>query len=261
MIILNIFYKNIALKLSIFLFLCLAIISYNHIYKINEVLNLSVNIIGILGWLAFCSSLFASINKDRYFVLSVFLLLITIGSLLGPYLEVPSDPIEHLKRTYSFCDKYSYEIPSRNYGLIHYSMSSIFLCNKILFDSNIVILKINILHGIYFAFLGSSLFLISLNAGLKIKWCFLCLMVMFLFFGTNKFSYFSYYTLAPSCTSIIIYWLWISNFYFKSGIKIFIFGTILFFLSLPILWVNHIQEAAFICLVFFIWVILNFITS
>ena len=249
--------KNTSTLFVFILWLSLAIISYNHIYKINDILNLSIDNIGLLGWIALGSSLLINLKKDKLIIISIFFLLLSIGTILGPYLEIPSDPLEHLRRTYFFCNKFSYEIASNNFGLLHYSMSSIFLCNSEIENPQWILLKINLVHGLYFSFLGTSLVLLSINAGLKIKWCILNLIIMLLFFGTNRFSYFSYYTLAPSCTSMIIYWLWITNFYFKSGLKSFYLGSLLFIMILPILWTNHIQEFVFVNLVYCMWIIFN----
>ena len=73
--ILNIRNKNISTLFVFVLWLTLGIISYNQIYKINDILNLSIDNIGLLGWIALGSSLLITLKKDKLIIISIFFLL------------------------------------------------------------------------------------------------------------------------------------------------------------------------------------------
>ena len=183
-----------------------------------------------------------------------------LGYYLGPYLEPPADPLHHLKRTYEGCEKRSNQIqyPKKNEGLWHYSMSSNILCFPNQSSSpRTTLTRIDLLHGFYWGLLMVGLFVLSKSAGLPDRWAFLSCLIAFLFFGTNRFSYFSYYSMAPSFSSLLMYWLWTATFFFINSWKAILLGLVMAVISLPILWVNHFQEAAFMGFITMIWLFWN----
>ena len=236
----------------------LALISLNHLYPFWDVLVFSISFLGVLGWI----TIFITIGfLSRRFIkqaLLIFLLFFSLGYFLGPYLEPPADPIDHLNRTYSFCEKNAKQIPKKNGGFWHYSMSSNFLCSS---NQSIrpeaVLTRIDVLHGVYWGLLMVGLFILSKSARLPDRWAFMSIIIAFLFFGTNRFSYFSYYSFSPSFTSLLIYWVWTALFFFKRSLKSILVGLAMAFISIPILYVNHVQEVAFMIFIASIWLILN----
>ena len=60
-------------------------------------------------------------------------------------------------------------------------------------------------------------------------------------------------------TSMIIYWLWITNFYFKSGLKNFLNGSLVFIMILTIFMDKSYTKICFLILVYLIWTILIYI--
>lgn len=243
------------------MWLLMAIISINHIYKVWDELVFSTKLLGWIGWITFCLTILYLVRnfyKNAFIIFCVFFIL---GYASGPYFEPISDPVMHLGRTHEmYCDNTSNFLPKKNQGFWHYSMSSILLCSK---EQNrkpeSVIYRIDITHGLYWGFLMVGLFILSKSTGLPDRWAIFASLTAFLFFGTNKFSYFSYYSLAPTFTNILIYWLWTAMFFFKNDQKNIIIGTSMALASLPILWINHMQEAAFMVFILFIWLTWNLI--
>lgn len=249
---------------SIFvLVLVVSLTSLGHLEKTFEVdqLNFSVEALGWLWWgTVFLAITYLGRNHSKELIF-IFMAFFLVGYFLGPYLEPPADPLEHLRRVYSYCGLSSNDIPRSNQGFWHYPMSGSFLCNEYLTQTPTYTLRtIDFLHGMYQGMLMSALFVVGTSSGLPSRWSFFAAFTAFLFFGTNKFSFFSYYSLAASASSILIYWLWVAAFFFKKNGKSFLSGTLFVFLSLPILWVNHTQEAAFLGLVFVIWAFFYFHT-
>ena len=236
----------------------LALISLNHLYHFWDGLVFSTFFLGVLGWITiFITLMFLSKQFIKQSLL-IFLLFFCIGYFLGPYLEPPGDPIDHLKRTYSYCDKSSNQLPKKNKGFWHYSMSTNFLCSlEKCASPEITLRRIDLLHGVYWGILTVGLFILSKSVGLPDQWAFLSCLIGFLFFGTNRFSYFSYYSLAPSFTSLLIYWLWTATYFFKKNRKDILSGLIMAMISLPILIVNHMQEAVFMVFIAATWLFCN----
>ena len=73
-------------------------------------------------------------------------------------------------------------------------------------------------------------------------------MITYLFMGTNRFSFFSYYSLADSSSSLLIYWMWIAAFFFteSKSYRHLLSAVAATLVLTPILYVNHIQEAIFL---------------
>lgn len=255
------FWVMLPIKSLIFiLWSFLALISLNHLYRFWDGLLFSTFFLGVLGWITIFITL---VYLSKQFIkqsLLIFLIFFCIGYFLGPYLEPPGDPLHHLKRAYEACDKRSNQIeyPRKNEGLWHYSMSSNLLCSvKESTSPEVILRRIDILHGVYWGILTVGLFILSKSVGLPAHWAFLSCLIAFLFFGTNRFSYFSYYSLAPSFISLLIYWLWTAAYFFKKNWKDILYGLLLAMISLPILIVNHMQEAVFMAFIASIWLFCN----
>jgi hypothetical protein len=252
------------------LWLILSLISINHIFKLIPVPYLSVTGVGYLGWGVIILTLIMLSRGFRRNALTVFVLFFSFGVWFGPFLEPPADPLEHLRRTHSFCDVQidnlptyfdiptEVELPTNNKGLWHYSMSGIFLCSdqeKI--QAEQMLRRINILHGMYLGILSVGMFILAKSTGMPGRWAFFSCLISFLFFGTNRFSYFSYYSLAPTFTSLFLYWLWTAIFFFRKSFMALTSGVLFGLLLIPILWVNHIQEVFLLSFLLGCWVLLN----
>lgn len=186
-------------------------------------------------------------------ILSFFLL----GYCVGPFLEPPGDPLDHLRNTYSTCGKTTDELRQTNKGLWQYSMAGNILCHEpYSVAPRDVLHRIDIANGAFWATSASILFVVGVRAGLPAGWAFLSVCLAFLFMGTNRFSYFSYYSFAPSLSSLWVFWLWIAAFFFKKERRYLLPGILTAGLSLCILSVNHIQEAIFLSLICGIWLFL-----
>ena len=235
----------------------LSLISLNHLYSFSDLLVVSTTILGVLGWLVITLTVFflAKSNLKQCFL--IFATFVCLGYYLGPYLEPPADPFEHLLRTYDVCEKKSNQIERTNKGLWHYSMSGLILCSSEYRNATVMLRKIDLLHGLYWGLGLVVLFLLGQNAGLPGRWAFLSALLCFLFFGTNRFSYFSYYSLAASFSSMVIFWIWVTVFFFRKRGKDLLTGLLAALLGLPILWVNHKQEAAFLGAIAVIWLVWN----
>ncbi len=243
----------IAINATIILFM--VAVSLNHLHRFTGYLFLSRGTLGLLGWLSITLTV---INLSRKFIrasLLVFVVLFCVGYATGPYLEPPSDPLEHLKRTNSYCKVRPKWIRKTNHGFWHYYMSGVLLCSlnqqspvKSHLD------RIDTVHGLYWGLAGVTILIVGMSAGLSIQWALVSCLIAFLFMGTNRFSYFSYYSLAPSLSSMIIYWLWVSVFFFKRQKKNILLGTGVLIALIPILLVNHIQEAIFLIITGGIWI-------
>ena len=233
------------------------LVSINHIYSFCTVV-FSTYFLGVFAWLViFASILFLGRKYFRQIFL-VFLAFFLFGYYKGPYLEPPADPLSHLQQSYSFLEKKSDQIIKGNRGLWHYSMSSVLMKRaNVLQNPEKILRYIDLLHGLYCGLLMSGLFILAKSAGLPGKWAFLAILICYLFFGTNRFSYFSYYSFAPTFSSILICWLWTAAFFFKRGWKTILSGLVTGGISLPIIWVNHFQEAAFIGFIIILWLMIN----
>lgn len=251
-------WNKVAASLVLLLWCAVSLISINHLYPLFNSLKFTATFIGLLGWLTISSSLIYLSRGFWHQTFLVFLLFLCFGYWSGPFLEPPSDPLEHLKRIHSICNEDSGEILQVNSGFWHYSMAGTVICS----DSentnpDTKLRRIDATHGLFLGLLMSGLFILARYAGLTLRWAFFSCLVAFLFMGTNRFSYFTYYSLAPSYTSMLICWLWTAFFFFRSDRKALVVGTLVAMLSLPFLWVNHRQEAVFIGLLVSVWILLN----
>jgi hypothetical protein len=250
--------KNLRIAV-VSLWIWVAVISLNHIFQFWDGLIFSTSFIGKMGWLTLFFSLVYLCLGFLKQVLFLFFTFLCLGYWIGPFLEPPSDPIIHLKKTYGNCEKKSNEVERLNKGFWHYSMSGRFICSSSTEQNNpeTVLRKIDLLHGVYWGILVVSLFILGKSTGLPDQWAFLSCLLVFLFFGTNRFSYFSYYSFAPSLTSLMIYWLWTAAFFFRKNRREIVHGILMAVLAISVLLVNHVQEAVFLGLIVSIWLVLN----
>lgn len=257
---------------AISLWILISFIAINHLF-VNQYwtkfyfskyflgILLDVKFFGIFCWFTFIVT-FTYLGREFFLkAIIIFSIFFVFGYIKGPYLEPPSDPFEHLRRTHKICNKKTFQIPKKNRGLIHYSMTGLFLCKKIekqnLIKAESKLDIIDFVHGLMIGILALGLFILAKNARLPDRWAIFSILVAFLFMGTNRFSYISYYSLAPSFTSMLIYWLWTAVFFFKEEKNDVILGVIIGALLVPIIMVNHLQEAFFIVFIVTVWLLYN----
>lgn len=244
--------------LGALLLLGVSAVSADHMGLIHQGWRLSTFTIGMIGWGSVLFLLVCLGFKRPKLYLTVFLVIFLTGYLIGPYLEPPVDPLEHLRRTYAYCEKTTQVVPQKNMGFWHYSMSGTILCNGFSDRGTPqgVLQKIDFVHGLYWGIMALALLALGKSAGLPDRFAVLSVLIAFLFLGTNRFSYFSYYSLAPSFTSVFIFWIWTALFFFRRDFKALLFGLVSGGLLLPMLWINHQQEAGFLIIIMGLWVVL-----
>ena len=254
--------KNVSfflLFLTILLVVIMATISLAYITIPRHQFSIELFTIGVIGWLAVsCATLYLSLKYAKE-CLVIFVVFFALGFSTQAYLEPVSDQLDHLNRTYGKCDNIDYYGTKFNGGLWQYNMNGVLLCQtrNTHFSPADVLKFVDILHALYIGIGCVILFLIGRISGLPPRWSFLAVCIALFFMGTNKFSYFRYYSYAPSFTSILIYWLWIGFFFFKKSVSNIITGTIFAILSVIILSVNHLQEAVFLAYILIIWIVFN----
>lgn len=214
------------------------------------------NFLGLLGWTTLTASTIYISLKHRKECFFIFLLFFTFGFFSKAYLEPISDQLDHLCRTQEKCRNID-DGGRINRGLWQYNMNSLFICDgeKKVFCPEKKLFYLDILHGLYIAFASTILYTLSRNAGLPEKWSFLSVVIAVLFMGTDKFSYFRYYSYAPSFTSFCAYWVWVSAFFFSNDKKTIILGFLFFIPIAAVIAVNHIQELVFLTYIIFFWTI------
>lgn len=206
-------------------------------------------------------------NKDFFF----FGLLILSGVFLafnrGPFFQPPSDPIFHSGLLWDFLSANTFDTENR--ALISKSIFATiyFFSEPTSWSSrfNIVLT----IHSISILFLILSCFVSGRLYGLTPKWSFFSSFIFILFFGTNQFSYISYYSLAP--TSINLSFVWLvsalllrNTFQNPSGINYYFrifYISLIGLLITPLLYYNHKQESGFLLFVFILAYIIIFFRS
>lgn len=248
---------NVLLYSLIMLWGLISLISVNHLFVFCPALQLSSSTLGYLAWCSFAITIVFLGCRYWKQLLLVCCLFFLFGYSVGPFLEPPSDPLDHLRHTYATCDKNSQDFKELNGGLWQYSMLGNILCHeRYSLAPKDVLRKIDIANGIFWATGASVLFVVGLRAGLSAGWALFSVCLAFLFMGTSRFSYFSYYSFAHSFSSLWIFWLWIAAFFFQKQGRYLLLGILAAGCSLPILITNHIQEAIFLFLVCGVWVFL-----
>ncbi len=231
--------------------LSVILISLNHLVPFSPLLShLSTCFLGFLGWGTALVTIFCLGRGHLRAIGSVALLFFSLGLVIGSYLEPPADPLEHLRRIHEEnCGKMADEVAPFNQGLWHYSMSGLILCTDAAQVKPVRMLwKIRIANGLFWALAGSVLFLAAIKTELPYRWAFLAVLICFLFFGTNRFSYFRYYSLAPTFTSMLIYWLMGVSLVMQENRRRFLMLSFCGVFFLPVLLTNHRQEGVFLIL-------------
>lgn len=243
---------------TVLLVTIMAVISIVYIVTPRFHFTINQTVLGWLGWATLTtSSLYISLKYKKE-CLFIFLAFFIFGFFSKAYLEPASDQIDHLYRTHEKCRNID-NGTRLNTGLWQYGMNSVFLCegDKKLQLPEYKLFAIDILHGLYLGFASTILYTISRNAGLPAKWSLLSVIISAIFMGTNKFSYFRYYSYGPSFTSLCIYWIWISTFFFSNRRKMIFYGLAVSLPLFTIIAVNHIQEAVFLIFLLSFWIIIN----
>lgn len=241
-------------------------ISVQYQYGIFGNVDIPVYILSVVGW-ATVLLVFPLLSRGFFReVLLVFSLFFLVGFTFGPFLEPPSDPLEHLRRINAACESTMGNwLPRRiqgdlsnSVGLWHYSMSSSIVCGNIFYDSaELKLVRIHLLHGMLLGVLISAIYLLGKRACLTSRWAFFGCLTAFLFMGTNSYSYFRYYSFSPGYTSILFCWLWVAGFFFKNRLRDALLGGVVALAGSVILWSNHSQEAVFLFLIFFSGLLAN----
>jgi len=251
--------KFIIKSVVIFLWIVVAVISLNHKQFDFNFFVFPTFYLGTLFWTTlFLTIAYLGINFFKQ-CLFVFIIFFLIGYFIGPYLEPPADPLEHTRFAYSYCDKDSKEVRKIGFELWHYSMLSTFLCSDNGYTNPRVILnRFDILNGMIWGMLMTGLFILTKSVGVPGRWAFIGSITAFLFLGTNRFSYFSYYTMSSSSSSILICWLWTAAFFQKNNWEHIITGLLFSLICVIVLLTNHIQEAVFLGFITIAWLFVNF---
>lgn len=246
------------LKVSTLLLLGVAsILSLLHLFGFDNRLPFSTQVVGIIGCAGLISAFLFISQPFIKHTLLVFILFFSFGLFTGPFLEPPSDPLHHLERIQETHNIQTTNIEKTNRGLWHYSILNVLVHlegEEAKVPQN-HLLRIQIAHALVFASLLVVIFITCKTGGLRSRWAFWGTLTAMLFMGTNRFSYFSYYSFAPSSSSLLIFWLWTAYFFLRRG-KAHLLGGILCGLAIfPILLTNHLQEAVFLAYTMLIWVL------
>lgn len=200
----------------------------------------------------------AKISSELLYLAILLILLIPI-MVNGPFTMPPSDPLYHLNVMWR------HAISSDRLVLLERKWNYIlfFLLVKLKPPSSFhnALALINIYHygiGIYLAI---SAYVSARLFSLKPLWSILAVILMFWFFGTNRFSYYSYYSVAPSAINMGLYWVLSALLFNKirsirtiqwAKISGVLYTTILIFLITPLMYRNHAQEAGFMLFTLFL---------
>ncbi len=250
--------SQMILGMMIFLWLISVAISLNHLFFDHRILVLPVYTIGVIGWLTLIITIAYLGFSCWKQLLLIGLFFFCSGYLTGPYLEPPSDPLEHTRFAYRFCEKNSQELKLISDDLWHYSMMTVFMCNSARSqDPDHTLLHLDLLNGAIWSILMCGLFILTRSAGVPARWALIGAVIAFLFMGTNRFSYFSYYSFSAGASSLLICWLWTAMFFFQKNGKSILVGVTCFLICLPVLLSNHKQEAVFLSFITAVWLLIN----
>lgn len=141
---------NVLLYSLIMLWGLISLISVNHLFVFCPALQLSSSTLGYLAWCSFAITIVFLGCRYWKQLLLVCCLFFLFGYSVGPFLEPPSDPLDHLRHTYATCDKNSQDFKELNGGLWQYSMLGNILCHeRYSLAPKDVLRKIDIANGIF----------------------------------------------------------------------------------------------------------------
>ena len=223
-------------------------------------IGISFLVFSLFGYIIYLAFLELKIrNKEDFYIITFLIFFVSIISInRGPFFQPPSDPIFHSGLLWDYLDANTFDLENR--ALITKSIFATiyFFSEPTSWLSRFrVILSI---HTICILFLIISCYVSSRLYGLTPKWSFFSSLIFILFFGTNQFSYISYYSLAP--TSINLSFVWLisalllrNTFHFR--MEAFHFFKIIYisfigFLLTPLFYYNHKQESGFLFFVYFL---------
>ncbi|MCC5816325.1 MAG: hypothetical protein JJT78_16360 [Leptospira sp.] len=190
----------------------------------------------------------------------VFILFLPI-SAIGPFIQPPSDPVYHSFVLVNSMDTDVFK-GAPNRALLNKEFYQILF--NFIDSENWQYGYINLI--LYFHIFSTSLLVLAtyISArlyGINFKWSLLAVLIMILFFGTDRFSYFTYYSLAPSSINMAFFWLF-SGILLNLAMKPSIISkeTISNLLNVgfigicfvPIVYYNHHQEAGFFFFLYFL---------
>lgn len=195
------------------------------------------------------------IHIFREFKYIFFLLLLCLPiTLTGPFLQPPSDPIFHatVLTDSKIDDIYRNTLNHAflNKGLYKIILS--FLVNEESFYSKLF--SLFAFHSITGMMLSSAVYVSSRLSGLPVKWSYLSVFLMFGLFGTDRFNFYAYYSLAPTSLNMPLFWLImglmlrLTLYKVKFDLYVLLKLMWVFFIGLSIttiIFYSHRQEGAF----------------
>lgn len=235
----------------------------NHVYSsANPISYIIISFTVLFIFLYFIYLAFFELKirdtKDFYAILFLIILVCIVAVGRGPFFQPPSDPIFHSGLMWDYLGANTFDTENRAIITKSIFATMYFFSDPILWSSRLnIVLAI---HTICILFLIISCYVSSRLYGLNFKWSFFSSFVFSLFFGTNQFSYLSYYSLAPTSINLSFVWL-ISSLLFRNAfhfrVSIFHYLKISYISSIgllitPMLYYNHKQEAGFLLFVYFL---------
>ncbi|MEM7181107.1 MAG: hypothetical protein AAF518_09350, partial [Spirochaetota bacterium] len=249
------FFPMYICAIPLFILYFVSIQELPHVLSIGKVVFLFIAFASfyffLLGYIIF-QYCYTCIKED---IVCIFILSF-VGYFLfmnGPFLMPPSDPLFHLnymwQGTYNL--KYLFIAKQKLNSIFFYLL--FWIRNPDSFFSAFELVQMYHLCIVYY--LICSAYFASRVINLPPFWSVLSVLIMLLFFGTNRFSYVSYYSLTPSAINMGLYWLfsallfsslWRVKEFVWRDLKIMINITILIVLLTPIVYNSHAQESGFL---------------
>lgn len=251
--------------------------------QVNGIISLDFNIMKLLPIIGVATLLsiflifyfsvkeIKSLSKKDIISISFLFIFLFPFILKGPFFIPPSDPIYHADNLWKVLNDYnkdesSLKLYKGNQNKI--LNKSIFVLLGILIQKDISenkYLLIFLFHFFNVVMLVLAAYFSSRIYGLNAKWSFFSTLTMVFFFGTNRFSFLSYYSLGGVFINIQIYWL-LSSIVLKTVLlsKRRLKNTIekhwrlilVFITIFPLYYDNHKQEVMFL---FFLSLIVSFL--
>ena len=249
-------FKKISLLLPFLLCFLLALKEFK-LFSWQQTQRIYYPLIGIIILWAFIVIVFLAFKfarikwgKERKWLLLLFLLVFPFMTM-GPFLSPPSDPVFHANLLWDSLDQNIFAQPNREFIAKTIFSLFFFISPNHSYISNFLL--IFIFHCFNILLFSFSTYLASRVCGINSKWSILSVFLMILFFGTNRFSYFSYYSLAPSMINFSFIWI-LEALFVKviirktidlNSVRELLYLILISILILPILLYNHYQEIIF----------------
>jgi hypothetical protein len=155
------------------LLILLSGLSLNHIFNVHKGMHFSA---ATLGWLGLSGLLISLLFVSRRYLkqsILVFSAFFLLGAVKGPFLEPPSDPLDHLANTHRYCQVPAADHKHKlNRGFWHYSIVSLGVCtDKPGTQFSVQKLRdIFVVHGFFMSAGLTAVFVLSRSAGLPGLW-------------------------------------------------------------------------------------------